>query len=79
MKMLLEMCILGFCGKFSIGGRLWDYFEKLLGDVDAMTCFYDKSLSRGHLIVYPFVCRLKCGVASVCERVTRGSWLFAIS
>ena len=48
-------------------------------DVDAMTCVYDKSLTRGHLIVYPFVCLLKCGVPSVCERVTRGSCLFAIS
>ena len=26
-----KVCILGFCRKFSIGGRLWDYFEKLLG------------------------------------------------
>ena len=25
------MWILGFCRKFSIGGRLWEYFGKLLG------------------------------------------------
>ena len=26
-----KVCILGFCRKFSIRGRLWDYFETLLG------------------------------------------------